>query len=87
MMRNFNEIKPGDVVTEKSGARHKVVLKFSVMDPSIDYFLLMAGLGRTDLLYLGVEDVRSANLILYEKDDGKFGCYAYGRNSFLKNVD
>lgn len=86
-IKKFSDVIAGDKVIYKGRNAGIVYKKFSTMDSCIDIVMNEANLGRTDLLFLGVDDVSRTDMIVYTDATGKLRCYSYGVNGAYVPID
>lgn len=85
--RAFSDINAGDPVVSENGKSCILVKKFNTRDSCIDSVLREAQLGRTDLLFIGVDDVSGTDMIVYRDSRGRLRCYSYGVNGAYVPID
>ena len=85
--RAFSEINAGDVVISEDGKSCILVKKFNTRDSCIDSVLRESHLGRTDLLFIGVDDVSNTDMIVYRDSRERLRCYLYGVNGAYVPID
>jgi hypothetical protein len=87
LFRAFSDINVGNVVVSEDGKSGIIVKKFNTRDSCIDSVLREVHLGRTDLLFIGVDDVSNTDMIVYRDSKGRLRCYSYGVNGVYVPID
>ena len=87
VIREFSDVNIGDVMVSEDGKPGIIAKKFNTRDSCIDSVLREAHLGRTDLLFIGVDDVSDTDMVMYRDSSGKLRCYSYGVNGAYVPID